>query len=66
MPQTSVGFRPPAIQVARACSGSSNYWETHLQFGGGGGSSSGVGRVGGRYAMEALTQVRTVVLSGLA
>jgi len=45
---------------------SSNYWETHLPFGGGGGSLSGVGRVGGRYAMEALTQVRTVVLSGLA
>ena len=45
---------------------SSNYWETHLPFGGGGGSVSGVGRVGGRYAMEALTQVRTVVLSGLA
>lgn len=44
---------------------SSNYWETHLPFGGGGGSASGVGRVGGRYAMEALTQVRTVVLSGL-
>jgi acyl-CoA reductase-like NAD-dependent aldehyde dehydrogenase len=39
---------------------------THLPFGGGGGSASGVGRVGGRYAMEALTQVRTVVLSGLA
>ena len=44
---------------------SSNYWETHLPFGGGGGSASGVGRVGGRYAMEALSQVRTVVLSGL-
>src|ERR1700721_475128 len=43
---------------------SSNYWETHLPFGGGGGSASGVGRVGGRYAMEALSQVRTVVLSG--
>ena len=38
----------------------------HLPFGGGGGSASGVGRVGGRYAMEALSQVRTVVLSGLA
>jgi succinate-semialdehyde dehydrogenase/glutarate-semialdehyde dehydrogenase len=45
---------------------SSNYWETHLPFGGGGGSLSGVGRVGGRYAMEALTQVRTMVLSGFA
>jgi acyl-CoA reductase-like NAD-dependent aldehyde dehydrogenase len=45
---------------------SSNYWETHLPFGGGGGGVSGVGRVGGRYAMEALSQVRTVVLSGLS
>jgi succinate-semialdehyde dehydrogenase/glutarate-semialdehyde dehydrogenase len=45
---------------------SSNYWETHLPFGGGGGSATGVGRVGGRYAMQALSQVRTVVLSGLA
>jgi succinate-semialdehyde dehydrogenase/glutarate-semialdehyde dehydrogenase len=45
---------------------SSNYWETHLPFGGGGGSASGVGRVGGRYAMEALTQIRTTVLSGFA
>ncbi len=44
---------------------SSNYWETHLPFGGGGGSASGVGRVGGRYALDALSQVRTVVLSGL-
>ena len=45
---------------------SSNYWETHLPFGGGGGSASGGGRVGGRYAMEALSQVRTIVLSGLS
>jgi acyl-CoA reductase-like NAD-dependent aldehyde dehydrogenase len=45
---------------------SSNYWETHLPFGGGGGSASGVGRVGGRYALEALSQVRTIVLSGLS
>jgi hypothetical protein len=44
---------------------SSNYWETHLPFGGGGGSASGVGQVGGRYAIDALSQVRTVVLSGL-
>ena len=42
---------------------SSNYWETHLPFGGGGGSASGVGRR--RLPLEALSQVRTVVLSGL-
>jgi acyl-CoA reductase-like NAD-dependent aldehyde dehydrogenase len=43
---------------------SSNYWESHLPFGGGGGSASGIGRVGGRYAMEALTDTQTVTLSG--
>jgi len=63
-------FLPLAVLAPSATSGrhlgSSNYWETHLPFGGGGGSASGVGRVGGRYAMEALSQVRTIVLSGLA
>jgi acyl-CoA reductase-like NAD-dependent aldehyde dehydrogenase len=43
---------------------SSNYWESHLPFGGGGGSASGIVRVGGRYAMEALTDTQTVTLSG--
>jgi succinate-semialdehyde dehydrogenase/glutarate-semialdehyde dehydrogenase len=41
---------------------SSNFWESHLPFGGGGGTASGVGRVGGRYAMEALTELQTVTL----
>ena len=45
---------------------SSNHWEPHLPFGGGAATLSGVGRVGGRYALEALTQTRTVVLGGLA
>ena len=43
---------------------SSNHWEPHLPFGGGAGTDSGLGRVGGRYILETLTQTRTVVLSG--
>jgi acyl-CoA reductase-like NAD-dependent aldehyde dehydrogenase len=42
---------------------STNYWESHLPFGGRAGASSGVGRVGGRYAMEAFTEPKTVVLT---
>ena len=40
---------------------SSNYWESHLPFGGRAGSQSGVGRVGGRFALEAFTEPKTVV-----
>ncbi len=40
---------------------SSNYWESHLPFGGRAGSHSGVGRVGGRFAMETFTELKTVV-----
>ena len=39
-----------------------NYWESHLPFGGAAGSASGVGRVGGRFSMERLTELKTVVL----
>ena len=39
-----------------------NYWEPHLPFGGRAGSSSGVGRVGGRFSMERLTELKTVVI----
>ena len=43
---------------------SSNYWESHLPFGGRAGSASGVGRVGGRYAMtDTFTELKTVVLT---
>jgi acyl-CoA reductase-like NAD-dependent aldehyde dehydrogenase len=42
-----------------------NYWESHLPFGGAAGSASGVGRVGGRFSMERLTELKTVVV-GLA
>jgi acyl-CoA reductase-like NAD-dependent aldehyde dehydrogenase len=40
-----------------------NYWESHLPFGGRAGSKSGVGRVGGRYSMERLTEPKTVVVN---
>ncbi|HYQ11153.1 MAG TPA: aldehyde dehydrogenase family protein [Gaiellaceae bacterium] len=42
---------------------SSNYWETHLPFGGRAGSASGIGRVGGSSPMEAFTELQTVVLA---
>jgi len=42
---------------------SSNYWESHLPFGGRAGSRSGVGRVGGRHALETFTESKTVVVS---
>jgi succinate-semialdehyde dehydrogenase/glutarate-semialdehyde dehydrogenase len=39
-----------------------NYWENHLPFGGRAGTLSGVGRVGGRYPMDTLTELQTVVI----
>jgi acyl-CoA reductase-like NAD-dependent aldehyde dehydrogenase len=42
---------------------STNYWESHLPFGGRAGTSSGVGRVGGSSVLEAFTEPKTVVLT---
>jgi len=42
---------------------SSNYWESHLPFGGRAGTASGLGRVGGAAPMETFTELQTVVLS---
>jgi acyl-CoA reductase-like NAD-dependent aldehyde dehydrogenase len=42
---------------------SSNYWESHLPFGGRAGTASGIGRVGGTGPMEAFTELQTVVIS---
>jgi succinate-semialdehyde dehydrogenase/glutarate-semialdehyde dehydrogenase len=39
-----------------------NYWESHLPFGGRAGSASGVGRVGGRSSIERLTELKTIVV----
>jgi acyl-CoA reductase-like NAD-dependent aldehyde dehydrogenase len=41
---------------------SSNYWESHLPFGGRAGSRSGIGRVGGRYPLETFTETKTVIV----
>ncbi|MBL7259890.1 aldehyde dehydrogenase family protein [Paractinoplanes lichenicola] len=41
---------------------STNYWESQLPFGGRSGSGSGLGRVGGSHAMEALTELQTVII----
>ena len=42
---------------------STNYWESHLPFGGRSGKSSGVGRVGGSQAMQTFTEPKTVVVT---
>ncbi|HEU5263776.1 MAG TPA: aldehyde dehydrogenase family protein [Gaiellaceae bacterium] len=42
---------------------STNYWESHLPFGGRAGKSSGVGRVGGSSVLEAFTEPKTVVVT---
>jgi succinate-semialdehyde dehydrogenase/glutarate-semialdehyde dehydrogenase len=42
---------------------STNYWESHLPFGGRAGTSSGVGRVGGAQVLEAFTEPKTVVVT---
>jgi len=38
----------------------SNYWEPHCPFGGAAGTSTGKGRIGGRYTMLDMTELRTV------
>ena len=41
---------------------STDYWEAHEPFGGASGTHSGWGRIGGRYTMLDMTDLRTVVL----
>jgi acyl-CoA reductase-like NAD-dependent aldehyde dehydrogenase len=43
---------------------STNYWESHLPFGGRAGAGSGLGRVGGAYPMEIFTELQTVIIGG--
>ena len=42
--------------------GGSNYWEIHTPVGGYSGKHSGVGRIGGRFTLEALSQVKNVIV----
>ena len=42
---------------------STNYWESHLPFGGRSGSDSGLGRVGGAHPMETFTELQTVIIN---
>ncbi|MEO3430916.1 aldehyde dehydrogenase family protein [Pelagibius sp. CAU 1746] len=39
-----------------------NFWELHIPFGGGSGTQSGIGRIGGRHTLEAMTDIVTVTL----
>jgi acyl-CoA reductase-like NAD-dependent aldehyde dehydrogenase len=39
-----------------------NYWEPHLPWGGSARSESGIGRVGGRFPMDTLTELQTVLI----
>jgi succinate-semialdehyde dehydrogenase/glutarate-semialdehyde dehydrogenase len=41
---------------------STDYWEAHEPFGGGGGTKSGYGRLGGRFTFEDMTHLKTVAL----
>src|SRR5438105_11885287 len=43
-------------------SDSTDYWEAHEPFGGAAGTQSGWGRIGGRYTMLDMTDLKTVVL----
>ena len=38
----------------------SNYWEHHIPFGGVAGRSSGIGRVGGKYAIQEMSDLKTI------
>jgi succinate-semialdehyde dehydrogenase/glutarate-semialdehyde dehydrogenase len=41
---------------------STDYWEAHEPFGGAGGTKTGWGRIGGRYTMLDMTDLKTIVL----
>jgi succinate-semialdehyde dehydrogenase/glutarate-semialdehyde dehydrogenase len=41
---------------------SSNYWEAQIPFGGRAGKKSGIGRVGGHFALEQMTDLKTIVI----
>jgi succinate-semialdehyde dehydrogenase/glutarate-semialdehyde dehydrogenase len=41
----------------------SNYWELHIPFGGASGKDSGSGRIGGRYSLEAMCDLKTATFT---
>ena len=41
----------------------STYWEIHLPFGGGSGTRSGTGRLGGRLTLEAMTEIKMISIT---
>lgn len=41
----------------------SNYWELHIPFGGASGKDSGTGRVGGRHALMAMSELKTATFT---
>jgi len=41
----------------------STYWEIHLPFGGGSGTKSGIGRLGGRLTLEAMTEIKMITIT---
>lgn len=41
---------------------SSNYWESHIPFGGVSGTDSGIGRLGGKHTLMAMSDLRTISL----
>jgi acyl-CoA reductase-like NAD-dependent aldehyde dehydrogenase len=41
----------------------STYWEIHLPFGGGTGTRSGTGRLGGRLTLEAMTELKMISIT---
>ena len=41
---------------------SSNYWESHIPFGGVSGTQSGLGRLGGKHTLMEMTDLRTICL----
>ncbi len=40
----------------------STYWELHLPFGGGTGTRSGIGRLGGKLTLEAMTEIKMITI----
>lgn len=42
---------------------SSTYWELHIPFGGGSGTMSGIGRVGGIHTLMEMTEIKTITFN---